>query len=89
MSIPLRSLLVAASVCALATTASARDMYYSYAESPAENVYLSQHYDYLLETNIAFRHYRMRKECNPIDDMALNQDCLASFDTYEPWRGYR
>jgi len=40
-----------------------------------------------MQTNLAFRHYRMRKECRPINDPALNADCLSSFDTYEPWRG--
>jgi len=82
-----RSLLLAASLCALATAASAQNMSYRFSQSPAENNVLSARYDNLLETNLSFRHFHMRKECRPIGDAALNADCLASFDTYEPWRG--
>lgn len=64
--------------------AMAQPMRYSY-ETPEQNVARSAQYDHLLETNIAFRHYRMGKECNPIDFVqALRQDCFASFDQYEP-----
>ncbi|HVC52123.1 MAG TPA: hypothetical protein VND87_08890 [Stellaceae bacterium] len=88
MSRCLHSIVMAAALCGLATAASAREMSYSYAQSPEENVYLSNRYDRLVETNWAFRQYRMVKECNPIDDdPALRHDCLASFDQYEPWRG--
>ena len=86
MSPYLRSIVVAAALCGAATTASAQ-MSYEIAQSPEQNNYLSQRYDYLLETNFAFRQYRMRKECSPIDDAALNSDCIGSFDTFEPWRG--
>jgi hypothetical protein len=59
-------------------------MRYSY-ETPEQNVIKSAQYDRLLETNMGFRHYRMGKECNPIDFVApLKTDCLASFDQYEP-----
>ena len=44
----------------------------------------SARYDRLLETNIAFRHARMRKECGPIGDPQLRQQCFASFQQYEP-----
>jgi hypothetical protein len=64
--------------------AMAQSMRYTY-ETPEQNVALSAQYDYLLETNMGFRHHRMRKECNPIDFVqALRQDCFASFDQYEP-----
>ena len=64
--------------------AMAQPMRYSY-ETPEQNVARSAFYDHLLETNIAFRQYRMRKECNPIDFVQpLRQDCFASFDQYEP-----
>lgn len=52
--------------------------------SAARNVMESRHYDRLLEVSPGFRHFRMRKECGPINDPQLRQDCLASFDQYEP-----
>ena len=59
-------------------------MRYTY-ETPEQNNILSARYDNLLETNMGFRHARMRKECNPINFVqALRQDCFASFDQYEP-----
>jgi|HubBroStandDraft_6_1064221.scaffolds.fasta_scaffold2437022_1 hypothetical protein len=64
--------------------AMAKSMRYTY-ETPEQNNARSAQYDYLLETNMGFRHYRMRKECNPINFVvALRQDCFASFDQYEP-----
>jgi len=88
MSKYLTAFALLAGVCALSTAASARSMSYSFAQTPEENVAASQRYDYLLETNLSFRHYRMRKECGPIrTDMALHGSCLASFDQFEPWRG--
>ncbi|HKS87984.1 MAG TPA: hypothetical protein VJR70_00960 [Stellaceae bacterium] len=44
----------------------------------------SAHYDRLLEASPGFRHARMRKECGPISDPQLHQQCLASFQRYEP-----
>ena len=83
------SSLIAAAIL-LASTAgayAARGLSYSY-ESPAQNNYRSAVYDRLLETNMGFRHYRMHKECGPIDfATGLRQDCLASFDQYEPFAG--
>jgi hypothetical protein len=55
-------------------------------ETPAQNVRKSQSYDYLLGTNAAFRSARMRKECGPIKDPALRNDCVGSFGAYEPMR---
>jgi hypothetical protein len=52
--------------------------------SARRNVIESAHYDRLLETNMGFRHARMRKECGPIGDPQLRDQCLASFDQYEP-----
>jgi hypothetical protein len=52
--------------------------------SPQQNVVESQRYDRLLETNRAFRQARMRKECGPITDQQLRQQCLESFAQYEP-----
>jgi hypothetical protein len=53
-------------------------------ETPAQNVRKSQSYDHLLSTNAAFRSSRMRKECGPIKDPALRNDCVGSFSVYEP-----
>jgi hypothetical protein len=56
-------------------------------ETPAENVRNSQWYDHLLSTNASFRRYRTHKECNPIvSDRDLRNDCIRSFDNYEPFR---
>jgi len=54
-------------------------------ETPLQNVTASERYDHLLEVDANFRAYRMRKECNPIDfETGLRQDCVASFDQFEP-----
>ena len=55
--------------------------------SPRQNVIESKQYDRLLETNPAFRQARMRKECGPITDPDLRQQCLASFHQDEPYAG--
>ena len=55
--------------------------------SARQNVIESQRYDRLLETNRAFREARMRKECGPITDQELHQQCLASFHQDEPFTG--
>src|ERR1044071_2428516 len=52
--------------------------------SARRNVIESAHYDRLLQTSMGFRHARMRKECGPISDPQLHQQCMASFDQYEP-----
>jgi hypothetical protein len=52
--------------------------------NPQRNVIESQKYDRLVETNPAFRMARMRKECGPITDPELREDCIKSFDMYEP-----
>jgi hypothetical protein len=53
-------------------------------ETPAQNVRKSQQYDYLVATNSSFRANRMRKECGPIRDPELRNNCVASFGAYEP-----
>ena len=56
-------------------------------EAPAENVRKSQWYDHLLRTNGSFLRYRTHKECGPIvSDRYLYNDCVRSFDIYEPFR---
>jgi len=55
-------------------------------ETPAQNVWKSQQYDYLLRTNGNFRAYRMKKECGPIKNPGLHSSCIASFSAFEPVR---
>ena len=55
--------------------------------SARQNVIESQRYDRMLETNRGFRQARMRKECGPITDPELRQQCLASFRQDEPYMG--
>ena len=52
--------------------------------SARRNVIESAHYDRLLQVSPGFRHARMRKECGPINDPQLHDQCMASFDQYEP-----
>jgi hypothetical protein len=81
-----------------AQLANAQYMSYSYGPgggyrawrlSPEGNIYLSRVYDHLLQTHWGFRVYRMRKECRPINNPQLRASCLASFDQYEPFVGWR
>ena len=55
-------------------------------ETPGQNVRKSGQYDYLVATNGSFRAHRMRKECGPIGDPELRNNCLISFNAYEPVR---
>jgi hypothetical protein len=56
-------------------------------ETPSENVRKSEWYDHLLRTNGSFQRYRTHKECGPIvGDRYLRNDCIRSFDIYEPFR---
>jgi len=50
--------------------------------SAQRNVAESEQYDRLLKGNPAFRQARMRKECGPITDRQLHQQCLDSFARY-------
>jgi hypothetical protein len=60
-----------------------------FSSSAHRNVAESAQYDRLLERSSAFRHTRMRKECGPIADPQLRQNCFASFAQYEPSMGSR
>jgi GTP cyclohydrolase II len=54
-------------------------------ETPEQNQIRAARYERLLQTNPSFRAYRMHRECSPIDFIqSLRQDCLASFDQFEP-----
>src|SRR6201982_1575398 len=50
--------------------------------SAQRNVTESEQYDRLLTGNTALRQPRMRKECGPITDPQLHQQCLDSFARY-------
>jgi hypothetical protein len=52
--------------------------------NPQRNLTEAQQYDRLLETNPRFRMARIQKECGPITDPQLREDCIRSFDIYEP-----
>ena len=52
--------------------------------SARENVIESRHYDALVASNPGFRAFRMRKECGPITDPEMRNNCLQSFNQYEP-----
>lgn len=41
----------------------------------------SRRYSRLVATNPGFRAYRMRRECGPVTDPKLHQECIESFDT--------
>ena len=91
MSKSLRLLGAAAVIGLLANYPAHAQMAFHYngtAESAQQNNIRSAHYDQLLETNPGFRAYRMRKECGPIRfEENLRQDCMGSFDQYEPVAG--
>jgi hypothetical protein len=88
----MRLLGVASVVALMAGPVMASGMNYSYNgpwQTPAQNNARSAQYDYLLQTRPGFRAYRVRKECGPIRFIQeLRQDCVASFDQYEPVIGY-
>jgi hypothetical protein len=92
-----KSLFVAMLFVASAGAAHAAAMGYSmgeyprsWRESPEVNIMLSARYDYLVQTNARFRHYRMWKECHPITWPGLREHCLSTFDEMQPiLAGYR
>jgi hypothetical protein len=54
---------------------------------PRLNILHSEHYSRLVATNPRFRQARMRRECGPITDPALHQQCVQSFrQNVEAWR---
>ncbi len=48
--------------------------------SPSLNVRNSEHYSRLVASNSSFRQARMRKECGPITDPQLHEQCISSFN---------
>jgi hypothetical protein len=52
--------------------------------SARRNVIESAQYDRLLQSSRAFRQARMRKECGPIGDPQMRDQCMASFEQFEP-----
>ena len=66
--------------------------------SPRLNVRNSERYEHLVQASPGFRQARMRKECGPITDPKLHENCIASFNgnegtaygsSIEPNQGYR
>jgi hypothetical protein len=51
--------------------------------SARQNVIQSERYQRLVHSNRAFRRARIAKECGPISDPQLHQQCLASFNPGE------
>ncbi len=47
--------------------------------SARQNVADSQRYEHLTRTNPTFRAARIQKECGPISEPGLHQQCVASF----------
>ena len=88
MSKPSRLFVLAAALCALATAASSPEHVLPGAAKPGGE----QHPQRALRPPAADQPRLplitgCGKICRPINDPALNADCLSSFDTYEPWRG--
>jgi len=81
--------LAAGCVIALAVPAAQAQSYDRSSGNPALNNAESAKYDRMLETSPGFRQARMRKECAPISDPQLRQNCFASFAQYEPSTGSR
>jgi hypothetical protein len=79
---PLSMAFAAASLVAIAGIGSALAAPANW--SPHQNVVNSQHYTHLIQTNRTFRNARMRKECGPITDPQLRQQCVASFNNNAP-----
>jgi hypothetical protein len=48
--------------------------------SPRRNIVESNQYERLLRTNPAFKQARIHKECGPITEPSLYQQCVASFE---------
>ncbi|MBV8121342.1 MAG: hypothetical protein JO081_15555 [Alphaproteobacteria bacterium] len=55
--------------------------------SPQVNVQKSERYHHLIEHNRGFREARMSRECGPITDPQLHQQCLDSFAQFSPYGG--
>jgi len=81
--------LAAGCMIALAVPAAQAQSYDRSGGNPALNNAESAKYDRMVQTSPGFRQARMRKECGPITDPQLRQDCIASFAQYEPSTGSR
>jgi len=79
--------LAAGCAIALAVPAAQAQVRSSWSGNPAANNAESREYMRLLQTNRSFRQARIRKECGPIADMQLRQNCMASFEEYTPFAG--
>jgi len=84
--IPTLAALVALTAVSVQAAPIPTNHHWKWRETPAQNVRKSQQYDYLVAANGSFRASRMRKECGPIRDPELRNNCLASFSAYQPVR---
>ena len=76
--------LAAGCAIGLAVPAAQAQSYDRSGGNPALNNAESAKYDQMVRTSPGFRQARMRKECGPINDPQLRDQCLASFQQYEP-----
>ena len=81
--------LAAGCIIALSIPAAQAQSYDRSGGNPALNNAESARYDRMVETSPGFRQARMRRECGPITDPQLRENCLASFAQYEPSTGPR
>ena len=81
------NLALAGCVLAFAVPASQAQVQSEWSGSAVRNNAESRDYMRLLQTNRNFRQARIRKECGPITDSQLYQNCIASFDVYTPFVG--
>jgi hypothetical protein len=69
----------------------ARQPYPGYQTAPGTYGATQPYPNYPAEPSAAgtskFREARMRRECGPITDSQLHQNCLESFAQYSPWAG--
>ena len=81
--------LALAAGCALilAAPAAQAQVHSEWSGSPILNNKESREYMRLLQTNWSFRQNRIGKECGPVTDSQLYQNCVASFDVYTPFVG--
>ena len=55
--------------------------------SPRLNIVKSEHYSRLVATSPRFRSARMQRECGPITDPVLHQNCIQTFQqNVQAWR---
>ena len=79
--------LVAGCAFVFAIPASQAQTQSEWSGSAVRNNAESREYMRLLQTNGNFRQARISKECGPLTNAQLYQNCVASFDVYTPFAG--